>query len=73
MKLTKEEIEYIINELLTALSSTYYPFSYKKRHFKDFDNNNIKEILKYPDECFGLKEKELNLIKSILKKLKEQN
>lgn len=73
--LNKREIKKILDDLLCDLSSLYSPQSYKNRMFKDFDNDNYKEILKYPYSCFGcddMSKGEFNLIMSLIKKLTEQ-
>jgi len=62
--LTKEEKEYIINELISILDSCRYGGN---------QNLSIKNLMKLDDREFDIKEREFNIIKSICLKLKEKN
>ncbi len=73
VELTKEEVKYILNDLLCDLSSVYQPNSYKKRFFEDFENDSYDEVLKYPYDCFSpdISESDFKLIRSIIEELKK--
>lgn len=66
IELTKKEKEYILNELISTISSVYFHGSYKNKN-----ELTLSELLEAPESCFDIKEWEVKIVKGILSKLKE--